>query len=169
VQHTDASSAGIELVEKMLGEAQKVPLSHCLAIANVLTSAYVPDQEMAGFGQVPLMAIWTAGDGGSMRRQKNLLHVFEEPTAEQNRRYRRDDSRAQVIGGLRKGETVYHGAQRTLAALYDELIVRVEGYVVDGAALEGRDAIARNMDGYHKVAAVARLFAPEEIEIEEEE
>ncbi len=171
VQHTDASSAGLELVEKVGCHEPNVtmPLSHRLAVANVLTSAYVPDQAMQGFGQVPLVAIWGAGEDGVMRRQKNLVHVFDEPTFEQNRRYRRDDSRAQVIGGSRKGETIYHGAQRTLAALYDELIVRVEGYTVNGVALEDRNAIPMLMDTYHKVAAVARLFAPQEIEIEEDE
>ena len=168
VQHLDASSAGLELVEKCISDA-KVPLSHRLAVANVLTSPYVPEQDMEGFGQVPLIAIWSADEDGMMRRHKNLVHIFEEPTAEQNRRYRRDDSRAQVIGGSRKGETIYHGAQRTLAALYDELIVEVKGYTVSGEQLAGRDAIARFMDTYHKVAAVAQLFTAGAIEMGEED
>jgi hypothetical protein len=104
-----------------------------------------------------------------MRRYKNLEHVFESPTAEQNRRYRRDDSRAQIIGGSRKGTTIFHGAQRALAALYDELIVSVAGYAVNGVALEGREEIARHMDTYHKVAAAAQLFAPAEVNLEEDE
>ena len=146
-----------------------MPLAHRLAVANVLTSAYVPDQDMQGFGQVPLVAIWSVAEGGSMRRHKNLVHTFEEPTAEQNRRYRREDSRAQIVGGSRKGTTVYHGAQRALAALYDELIVSVEGYSVGDAPLVGREMIALHMDTFHQVASVVRLFAPQEIEIEDED
>ena len=172
VQHTDASSAGVELVEKVVIQdeaAQRMPLAHRLAVANVLTSAYVPDQDMQGFGQVPLVAIWSAGNGGTMRRYKNLVHSFEEPTAEQNRRYRREDSRAQIVGGSRKGTTVYHGAQRALAALYDELIVSVEGYAVGDTPIAGREMIASHMDTFHKVASVVRLFAPQEIEIEDED
>jgi len=178
VQHIDASSAGLELVEALIDRERgieavngetTIPFGHRLAIANVLTSAYVPDEDMRGFGEVPLVAIWSAGESGAMHRHKNLVHVLNEPSFEQNRRYRRDDSRSQVIGGSRKGTTVYKGAQRTLAAIYDELILRVEGYVVNGQPLEGREAIARSMDAYHKVAAVARLFAPQEVAAEEED
>ncbi len=173
VQRIDATSAGIELVDSVAqfveGYEADPPLGHRLAVANVLTSAFVPDQDMQGFGQIPLVAIWSANEGGSMRRHKDLIHTFKEPTAEQNRRYRRDDSRSQIVGGSRKGMTVYHGAQRALAGLYDELIVSVEGYVVNGVPLEGSEAIARHMDTYHKVAAAMQLFAPVLIDVEEED
>jgi hypothetical protein len=168
VSRVDTSSAGVKLVDSMINY-EPVPLAHRLGIANVLTSAYVPDQAMEGFGQVPLVAIWSADENGTMRRYKKLVHVFDEPDAEQNQRYRRDDSRSQIIGGSRKGTTVYNGAQKTLAALYDELIVSVAGYTVNGAPLEGREAIAREMDAYHKVAAVAKLFTPLGVELEEDE
>lgn len=173
VQRIDASSAGVALVEELLardGGSTSIPLAHKLALANVLTSAYAAPPEDGDLGEaVRLHCIWSAGDGDAMRRYKNLIHKFETPTAEQNRRYRRDDSRAQIISGSRKGTTIFHGAQRTLAALYDELIVSVAGYAVNGVALEGRDEIARHMDTYHKVAAAAQLFAPAEVEIEDEE
>jgi hypothetical protein len=178
VQHIDASSAGVALVDEMLEPAPEsvvVPLAHKLALANVLTSAYVPSLDKTaapddlGAGAVRLHCIWSAGDGDAMRRYKNLVHFFDTPTAEQNRRYRRDDSRAQIISGSRKGTTIFRGAQRTLAALYDELIVSVAGYAVNGVALEGREEIARQMDAYHKVAAAAQLFAPADIELEDDE
>jgi hypothetical protein len=175
VQRTDASSAGIALVHELLerdGGSSAVPLAHKLALANVLTSAFAPgidDVNDVPTEGVRLHCIWSAGDGDAMRRYKNLEHVFESPTAEQNRRYRRDDSRAQIIGGSRKGTTIFHGAQRALAALYDELIVSVAGYAVNGVALEGREEIARHMDTYHKVAAASQLFAPAEVNLEEDE
>ncbi|MGO8759363.1 MAG: hypothetical protein ACLQG3_14685 [Terracidiphilus sp.] len=178
VQHTDASSAGVALVEEMLshsGGSTGISLAHKLAIASVLTSAFSPSidgragETDLGPEAVRLHCIWGAGDGDAMRRYKNLVHLFETPTAEQNRRYRRDDSRAQIVSGSRRGITIFKGAQRTLAALYDELIVSVAGYAVNGVALEGREEIARHMDAYHKVAAAAQLFAPAELEMEEEE
>jgi hypothetical protein len=104
-----------------------------------------------------------------MRRFKNLVHFFEAPTAEQYQRYRRDDSRAQIVGGSRKGMTIYRGAQRTLATLYDELIASVAGYALNGVALVGREQIARHMDTYHKVAAIAALFSAGTPAIEEDE
>ena len=177
-QNTDTSSAGLELVEAVLPSPalENVPLAHRLAVANVLTSAHAPADaqqealDFAGGDAVLLHAIWSVGDSGAMRRHKDLLHVFKTPTFEQNRRYRRDDSRGQVVSGSRKGMTIYHGAQRTLAALYDELILSVGGYELAGESLTNSiEAITRHMDTYHKVAAVVQLFAPAEVEIEEEE
>ena len=179
VQRIDTTSAGIVLVDELLRDggsgSTSIPLAHKLALANVLTSAYVPAEDAVpstvelGSEAVRLHCVWSAGDGDAMRRYKNLVHCFATPTAEQNRRYRRDDSRSQIVSGSRKGTTVYHGSQKTLAALYDELIVSVSGYAVNGVDLNGREEIARHMDTYHKVAAAAQLFAPAEVEIEEEE
>jgi hypothetical protein len=175
VQRIDASSAGVALVDDMLSPlpVAATPLAHKLALANVLTSAYVPPsdgtQEALSPEAVRLHCIWSAGDGDATRRYKNLVHFFETPSAEQNRRYRREDSRAQIISGSRKGMTIFHGAQRALAALYDELIVGVAGYAVNGVDLQGREDIAKYMDTYHKVAAAAQLFAPAEVELEDDE
>jgi len=173
VQRVDASSAGLELVDAVMTESTSKSLAHRLAVANVLTSAYAvsedePDAHAAGSEAIRIHAVWSADDGDKMRRYKNLVHFFDSPTAEQYRRFKRDDSRAQVISGSRKGVTVYHGAQKTLAALYDELIVSVAGYASNGTLLEGRDQIARTMDTYHKVAAALQLFSPANIEVEDE-
>lgn len=180
VQHTDAMSAGIDLVEAALdirdGGSADAPLAHKLAIVNILTSAYVPSAEETAKQEplppeaVRLWTVWGAGEGNAMRRFKNLVHFFDPPTAEQYRRYRRDDSSAQVVGGSRKGMTVYRGARRTLAALYDELIVGVDGYAINGVAFgNDRELIARHMDTYHKVAAAQGLFSAGTPEIEDEE
>jgi hypothetical protein len=46
-----------------------------------------------------------------------------------------------------------------LAHLYDDLIVSVDGYSSGGCELgSDREAIKREMDTYHKVAAVENLF-----------
>ena len=171
-QHVDASAAGLELVDDVLIEADSSRLAHRLAVANVLTSAFAVENSAPEGGAtseaIRLNAVWSAGEAGTMRRYKNLVHWFGMPTAEQYRRFRRDDSRSQIVGGSRKGMTIYHGAQRTLAALYDELVVAVAGYALNGVALEGRDQIARCMDAFHKVAAMVQLFAPASVEIEDE-
>jgi hypothetical protein len=53
------------------------------------------------------------------------------------------------------------GPQPTLVELYDELIVSVEGYQVNGVELGAdHDAIVAEMDAYHKVAAADVLFSP---------
>jgi hypothetical protein len=175
VQHTDAQSAGLALADSVIVMGDSKSMAARLAVANVLTATYVPSDEECAFqvdngpAAVRLWSVWTASDAGKMRRFKNLVHWFDEPTAEQYRRYRRDDTRAQVIGGSRKGTTVYRGAQRTLAALYDELILNVVGYAANGDALDGRDEIARHMDTYHKVSAALALFAPAAVDLEEDE
>jgi hypothetical protein len=172
-QHVDTQSAGLELADAVIVESESKTLAHRLAVANVLTAAYAVDEDVpeahdAGREVVRIHAVWSAGENGQMRRYKNLVHWLESPTAEQYRRYRRDDSRAQIVSGSRKGTTIYHGAQRTLAALYDELVVNVAGYAVNGVAIMGRDEIVRAMDAYHKVAAVAQLFSAASVEIEDE-
>ena len=127
-------------------------------------------QEPLGPEAVRVWTVWGAAeDGDAMRRFKNLVHFFSPPTSEHYRRYRRDDSRAQIISGSRKGTTVYRGAQRTLAALYDELIISVAGYAVNGVALTGTLEIRQHMDTYHKVTAALGLFGAGELAIEDEE
>ena len=179
VQHIDAASAGVELVNGSLAaqgiDPNATPIGLRLGVANVLTSAYAPEEaqkealDFCGGDGVVLHAIWSAGENGAMRRHKSLLHVFKTPSAEQFRRYRRDDTRSHVVGGARKGTTVYHGAQRTLAALYDELILSVAGYEANADPLTDPAQIVRWMDTFHKVAAAAQLLTPAPVDIEEDD
>jgi hypothetical protein len=106
-----------------------------------------------------------------MQQFTGLRHEFNSPTTEQFRRYRRDVSRSYIVGGSRTAKTVWRGAQKTLAELYDELIVSVEGYTLNGSPLIGSpSAIAAAMDTYHKVAAANHLYASVETsEIGEEQ
>lgn len=186
----DSSSARLALVEDALvtasgytlpGNATDIhslegwkallPLSHRLGVANALVSAAASEdsddaQITLGQESVFLDAIWGADESGTLKKFTGLRHDLKTPTAEQQRRFGRDSSRSRVVGGSRKGKTQWLGAQATLAELYDELIVGVEGYTVDGAAPD-RDAIVEFMDTYHKVAAVDLLFAPAAAKVEE--
>lgn len=185
VSSFDSSAPRVELVEKNLiaaegystpgdkplaeisGWQSQIPLSHRLAAGDALvgiTRAAQPDDENApltlGCEAVYLDAVWGAGEDGTMRQFHGLCHRFRTPSSEQQRRYSRDASRSRVIGGSRTGKTQFLGAQATLAELYDELIIGVDGYAVNGSEDLDRDAIVTNMDAYHKVSAALFLFSP---------
>jgi hypothetical protein len=186
----DSSAARLDLVESSLvtasgyalpegktsidqveGWKAQLPIAHRLGVANAIISVVASEQSgdepiALGLEPVFLDAIWSADDKGVMRKFKGLRHNFKSPTADQQRRLSRDSSRSRVVGGSRKGITVWLGAQATLAELYDELIVSVDGYTVDGVEPD-RESVIEFMDTYHKVAAVDVLFAPAAANIEE--
>jgi hypothetical protein len=166
-----ANGGGILNVE---GWRALLPLSHRLGAANavIAVSQSDPKDEDAialGVESVFLDAVWSADADGVMRKFHGLRHNFKVPTAEQQRRISRDSSRSRVVGGSRNGKTLWLGAQPTLAELYDELIVSVEGYDCAGESLaDSPEKIAEWMDTYHKVAAVDVLFAPAAPKVEED-
>jgi len=180
----DSSSARIALLEANLTDAsgyktadgspvnakpgwqQLIPLRHRQAAANALVDVERADpdedaQLMLGADAVYLNAVWSADEKGMVQKFNGLCHRFKTPTDEQQRRYSRDSSRSVIVGGSRKAKTRWLGPQATLVELYDELIVSVEGYAMNGGDLGGdRDAIVSWMDAYHKVAAADILFSP---------
>lgn len=150
-----------------------IPAPHRLTVGNVLLN--VPRSEsdatpiVLGQEVITLETIWYRG-GESMTKVTGLQHNFNPPTSDQQRRYNRDLSRSKVIGGSRTGKTLWLGAQATLATLYDELIVSVDGYSINGQPLgDDREQIIASMDTYHKVAAAEALFSPAAPAIEEAE
>jgi hypothetical protein len=156
-----------QTVESIDNWKEKLPIRHRMKFAEQLVSAVARDPEdvaklSLGTEVVLLTSTWSANDDGVMQQFTQLYHEFKSPTTEQFRRYRRDVSRSYIVGGSRTAKTVWRGAQKTLAELYDELIVSVEGYILNGAPLTGPLNIAANMDTYHKVAAANHLFAPVE-------
>lgn len=192
VDRFDSSGARVALVEEVLVDAkgyktpdsvaitsisgwqQQIPLSHRLAAGESLVSverADPPedDELVLGFENVFLNAVWGADEAGVMRKYHNLCHRFKTPTAEQQKRFSRESSRSRVVGGSRKGVTQWMGAQATLIDLYDELVLSVDGYTVDGEPLgDDRTGIVVEMDAYHKVAAADALFAPAQPNVSEE-
>lgn len=189
IDNDDSSAARRELAESALIDAEgytstqplkeienwqsKLPASHLLTVGNVLTSvgrSAKADTEPIALGQetVFLDAVWDADEDGAMRKYTGLVHRFETPTAEHQRRFSRAASRSVVVGGGRNAKTRWLGAQSTLAELYDELIVSVEGYTANGQPLGGREAIAGVMDTHHKVAAAMEVFAPAAVDFADE-
>ncbi len=167
-----ALPADVAQIELLPNWKDQIPLSHRLGAANTLLSVAVSEpseDEQIALGQesVYLDALWAAAPDGTMTKFHGLRHNFKTPTAEQQRRLSRDSSRSRVVGGSRNGKTLWLGAQATLAALYDELIVSVDGYTVNGQVPD-REQIVAFMDTYHKVAAVDVLFAPAAPKVEED-
>jgi hypothetical protein len=179
----DSTSARVELAESALVDAQgystadgsavnskqgwqqQIPLRHRQAIANALVDverAEPADEAiMLGAEAVYLNAVWGADGNGAMLKYRNLCHLFNSPSVEQQKRFSREASRSRIVGGSRRDKTVWLPVQPTLADLYDELIVSVQGYTVNGADLASdRDRIVAEMDTFHKVAAADVLFTP---------
>jgi hypothetical protein len=139
-----------------------VPVDHRVAVGRTLASAHAvetDDDTIYPEGEpVTIECMWSADDSGHMRLIGGLKHVMRPATEAQHRRFTRESSRTRVLGGSRQGETQYPGAQGVLAALYDELVLSVEGYTVNGVALESVEAIRREMDEHHKVVVAQQIF-----------
>jgi len=147
----------------------RIPLNHRQQLGETLADVRPSNAESelvihAEGEEVLLDATWgfdAMVGAGNMQRFVGLKHILKTPTEEQHRRYSREASRSKVIGGSRNGKTVYQGAQPLLAKLYDELVLGVEGYCIDGLALTTKDQIVREMDMLHKVMAAQELFQPQ--------
>jgi hypothetical protein len=86
-----------------------------------------------------------------------LVHRFSTPQFKHEQRYMREQSRSKVVGGSRTGKTIWTGVQRVLVEIYDELVLSVSGYTLNGDPL-GPAQITQHMDAYHKVVAAQQLF-----------
>ncbi len=112
-----------------------------------------------GSKRVRIDAMWSeAEELGSMKEYQGLVHKFATPKAGHRQKFLKAKNRSFVAGGSRNSTTIIPSAYPSLVRLYDELIEGVEGYSVSGRPLDGRDEIAREMDGFHKSVAVSRLF-----------
>ena len=142
---------------------ERIPQHHRMAVADLFMRAgrseegddSMIDSEGA---TVTLDALWNEAAPGEMKRYKGLVHRFSAPTAEHRRRFLKSKNRAFIAGGSRTGVTMVPSAHLVLVKLYDELIEGVDGYGLGGRALASREQIAREMDAYHKAAAVGQLF-----------
>jgi hypothetical protein len=156
-----------------------LPIGHRLVLGDMLVATgripatvtegdevFAPITLSLGEERVEIESTWGEDEDGNLRKYSPMVHFFKAPTPEQQRRFARDSSRSMVTGGSRAGKTVWMGAQMTLAALYDELVTRVEGYVVDGKPLDTSEHCATYMDTFHKVVAAAQLFSPAEVDAE---
>ncbi len=142
-----------------------VPLEHRLKVGDVLASVQLDARDDEGViypeGEAVFVScLWNPLPERDfhMRKVSGLKHVLQTPSEQQYRRYARESSRSRILGGSRAGTTLFPGAQMVLAALYDELVVSVEGYVFKGQPLAGREQIIAHMDTHHKVVAAQQMF-----------
>ena len=182
---TDLNTAGILLLEstltKVTGYARemttqedfkKILARHSIPVSWMLRSvgiSTVEDDKPLDCDSIEarIDALWSqTTPGDEVTLYKGLVHRFAPPALEQKKRYLRNGSISRVVGGARKGTTIYSLRNRVMLELYDQLIQSVDGYGVAGKPLESVEQIRREMDAYHKVEAVGQLFNPMEAQPE---
>lgn len=150
-----------------------IPLEHQVrAIQGLDRVQPGEDQDVLGDGETTVVRLTAWWNGIYFDR---LLHRFTRPLVEHELRFREALERRAIvtpkIGGQRKAgkqpvESRSLPQLPTLIALYDELIVSVEGYTSPDVILNKAKDL---MDVPHKSAAVRALFAPQVVEIYEPE
>ncbi len=172
----DSTTPGIDLVENKLtrvegyigdfqskpGWQHNIPPCHSLPAWRLLTAVGPSAVREERFNPEAFEAVLDAGWGmetpGAMTVYAGLVHVFKPLTAEQKRRFGRGTSEVRVVGDRKHGRTIFIPKQPLLLKLYNEMILEVRGYSVNGEKLVGRDAIVAHMDAYHKVMAAEQMF-----------
>ena len=150
------------------GLLSKIPWNHRAAYAHALASACEISSDAVsrrnGEKVIRLQSFWGAPENGGTVRHKDLVHVFKVPSIQQILNFRRGFAPAQTVRTDRRERgsgTITRDplAGRMCSAIYDEFVVRVEGYAFNGAALgNDRDLIVNAMDTYHKVIAAGMLI-----------
>lgn len=87
-----------------------------------------------------------------------LAHFFRPPTVEAERAYRRLLAETLIVRGGRAPRTLLPARLPALVRLYDELILRAEGYSLSGQPLASSTQAIQHMDAWHKRVAVQTLF-----------
>jgi len=139
-----------------------LPLNHRLGVGAALCSVGAQEQDddapLSEFTEVKLDALWSAGVEGKMQLIRGLVHRFKQPSIEQLKRWNYESARVRVRGTAKDGVTIYPSRPAVAMLMYDELIVSVDGYTVNGSPLANVDVINSEMDGCHKAEAVMALF-----------
>jgi hypothetical protein len=159
------SVAGGSEITSLENWQTRIPFAHRVKLGETLADCRPSkDVELTIYpeGEVVLLdATWGLVDG-KMLKFTELKHIFNTPTEAQHRRYLREASRSTIVGGSRSGKTLYRGAQLLLAKLYDELIVKAEGYAFEGEPFTANTQVIAGMDMLHKVMAAQELFQPQD-------
>jgi hypothetical protein len=145
----------------------RVPLQHRrVAVGGLDQVQAADDQDVLGDSETIAVRLVARWNGAVYHR---LVHRFRRPGIEHELRFREATSRRALvihrIGGRKRPtnepiEQVTLPSLPTLIALYDDLIVRAEGY----SRVESRE-LKVEMDVPHKAAAVRALLAREEAEL----
>jgi len=149
---------------------QKVPLEHRVkAVTGLDQVQAAADQDVLGDSETAVVKLEAWWNGVFFPA---LIHRFKRPLVEHELRFREALERRAIvtrrIGGQKRPKNQALESRSlpvlpTLVALYDELIVGVEGYLIPNP----QSPIPVFMDVPHKSAAVRALFAAEAVELEE--
>ncbi len=145
-----------------------IPLAHKEAAIRALTlvapatpEAIAGSESPNGFyplavDEVPVVLEAVVGGVAYPR----LVHVFRSPTVEAERTYRRLLAETLTVRGSSAPRTLIPARLPALVRLYDSLILRAEGYSVDGnpSTSLGVNSLRESMDAWHKRIAVQALF-----------
>ena len=160
--------SGYEIAPEMKNRRDAVPYKHRVAAGMALRSVAAigtSQSVLSDTVDISLTAFWSADAAGQISEFAGLIHRFRQPNIDQLKRYRMGVARTLTSGDAQNGTTVYPLPLSVAMSLYDELIEEVEGYSVNGQALTGREAIAQEMDGYHKAVAALQLFKRDDEEV----
>lgn len=177
--HVEAERALIDLLGKVVIASDgypnvaddphclsNIPWRHRVAYANALGSAHPPEvnsrivDRRSAEKPIHIHSVWSARENGGMLLHKDLVHIFKIPSVHQLLNFRRGFPPPSMVkekgsGWIQKDPL----CGRMSSALYDEFIVRVEGYAFNGEPLgDNRATIVNHMDTYHKVIAVGHLI-----------
>ena len=161
---TCQADGGVDLQQAFPeGWREKVPLFHKMAAIELLAQVFVagPEQVEGSYYFDPQQMdvhLVAARDG---QEYNGLVHMLRRPTARQQKEFSRTVSTAIYVRGSRTGKSLLPSRLRELARFYDELLLEVSGYALNGAPAAREDAL-RYMDALHKQTAVSALFTPEE-------
>lgn len=179
--HVEADIPFLDLLEKFViaadgypdalpgqGVLSRVPWTHRVAYANELISMNECRVEAVNRRSdersIRVRGLWSMGRSGGMTLHKDLVHVFKIPSISQILNFRRAFPPPQMVkmGRRERGAGITRTnplAGRMCSALYDEFVIRVEGYALNGVPLgDDRSAIVSWMDTYHKVVAAGLLI-----------
>jgi len=168
-------------VRSQESELRRILLEHRVrAVAGLDQVQAAEDQDVLGDSETAAVKLEAWWNGEFFPA---LIHRFKRPLVEHELRFREALERRAIvtrrIAGQKRPKNQPIESRSlpvlpTLVALYDELIVSVEGYrmgIQDSAPLRpergGGFRIQESMDCPHKSAAVRALFAGESIEIED--
>lgn len=179
--HVESGPAVMDLLEQMAVQVDglpgaesasekvlKIPLRYRLGLSDALLSVCpeargMPANEISGEMSIPMDSIWSAREDGKMSCHRDLWHVFQKPSKSLLNNFRRGFPLPRIVrssDGMQGSVVTLRDplAARMACAIYDEFILRVCGYALNGMAL-GADhaAIVDCMDTYHKVIAARML------------
>ncbi len=141
---------------------QRVPLLHKMAAIQLLAQVFPSDAgetELYRFDPDRIEVHLISARGG--REHSGLVHTLQRPTIRQQKEFSRVVSTAFYVRGSRTEKSLLPSRLREMVRFYDELVVAVRGYSLNGAPATREDAI-KWMDALHKQTAISALFSFED-------